>query len=76
MIVGVLNERRGFKHLDFWSKPVFGALFVFYRARVRVGCMGWHGALEHGIRARECRFLMTVIISTDYYVTNTVIIIL
>jgi hypothetical protein len=53
--VGVLNERRGFKHLDFWSKLVFGTLLVFHRARVGVGCMGWHGALEHGIRAYHDR---------------------
>jgi hypothetical protein len=42
-------------HLDFWSKRVFRAWFVFYRARVRVGCMGWHRALEYGIRAYHDR---------------------
>jgi hypothetical protein len=54
-IVGVLNEGRGLMHLDFLSKRVFRALFVFHRARVRAGCMGWHGALEHGIRAYHDR---------------------
>jgi hypothetical protein len=42
--VGVLNERRGFEHLDFWSKPVFGALFVFYRARF--GLVAWDGMVH------------------------------